>query len=245
MGGQEKPSERTQEIQATGEDGSSVVIKDKGPDRQQEAEQQARNLEQEMAAGKLQAEDEAAVNDGSRFRMGEAMLGLPEIKGSQKDVSGTEWAGEIGPGLPANDAGALGVPGGHNSPEDIAHNRGRFDQLSKQHDGDHFEAAMGSGSFPSGNPMAHGQKGHLEAIVKTKSGDGMDMNSMSEPMRRRYKQDAVRQMEQFGAYPGMDDPSAPSPPIRPLSFSFNPFTGKFANPEGNESLLDRFGGGKD
>jgi hypothetical protein len=150
----------------------------------------------------------------------------------------------MGPGLPANDAGALGVPGGHNTPEDVQYNRQRFDEAARQHDGDHFAAAMSTGSFPSGQPMAQGQKGHMQQIIESKAGDGVQLEGLSEPMRRRYKQDAVKQLEDFGAYPGMDDPSSPAPPIRPLSFSFNPFTGKWSNPEGSESMMDRFGGQK-
>jgi hypothetical protein len=179
-----------------------------------------------------------------RGKMGHQLLGIQDHPASQRSESGLEFQGEAGPGMPANSAGALGVPGAHNTPEDIASNRHRFDQAKTQNKGDHFLAAQSSGSFPSGNPMAEGQKDHMKQIVESTGGDGVDVSGLDENTRRRYKQDAVRQLEEFGAYPGMDDPAAPAPPVRPLSHSYNPFTGKWVNPEGSESLIDRFGGGK-
>jgi hypothetical protein len=173
--------------------------------------------------------------------MGFKRLGM-NIENSQREPSGTEFPGEPGPGMPANDAGAVGMPGAHNTPEDIATNRQRFDQAKTQHKGDHYMAAQSSGSFPSGNPMAQGQKDHMQQIVESSAGDGVDVAGLDENTRRRYKTDAVRQLEEFGAYPGMDDPASPAPPIRPLSHSYNPFTGKWVNPEGGESMIDRFGG---
>jgi hypothetical protein len=196
-----------------------------GPDQQAPVAEVMAGMEQQQPGG-----------------MGEKLLGM-QIDGRQREPSGMEFAGEIGPGLPANSAGAVGVPGAHNTPEDIATNRHRFDQAKAQHKGDMFMAAQSTGAFPSGNPMAEGQKDHMKQIVESNAGDGVDVGGLDENTRRRYKADAVRQLEEFGAYPGMDDPASPAPPVRPLSHSYNPFTGKFVNPEGGESMIDRFGGG--
>jgi hypothetical protein len=187
------------------------------------------------------AANEMAMGQGNPHGMGESLLGM-KMETSESTPSGTEFQGQIGPGMPANDAGAVGVPGTYNTPEDLATNRQRFDQALQQHKGDGYMAAQSSGAFPSGQPMAQGQKGHMREIVETSAGDDINVDGLDENTRRRYKQDAVRQLEEFGAYPGMDDPTSPAPPVRPLSFSYNPFTGKMVNPEGDESLLDRFGG---
>jgi hypothetical protein len=176
-------------------------------------------------------------------RMGEGLLGFKKIEGSTAQPP-RGWKGEMGPGKPANESGALGMPGQINSPEDISFNRSRFDQSLKQSKGDTFSAAQSSGAFASGNPIAHGTKSHMQRIFDSTDGDGVDVNTLDDGTKKRYKADVVRQTEEFGAYPGMDDPDSPAPPIRPLSYSFNSFTGKWVSPEGRESMLDRLGGQK-
>jgi len=185
--------------------------------------------------------DKKAVMRGMAVGMGQALLGETWAQHSERDPSQNAWQGEIGPGKPANIGGALGMPGQANSPEDVAYNRTRFDQSLKQAKGDKFMAAQSSGAFPSGNPIAHGTMSHMKKIAESKDGDGVDSSTMDEGTRRRYKADLTRQAEEFGAYPGMDDPDSPAPPIRPLSFSFNAHTGKWVSPEGQDSILDRFG----
>jgi hypothetical protein len=175
--------------------------------------------------------------------MGESLIGM-DMSMSERDPSPNAWNGEIGPGKPANRSGALGMPGQANSPEDVQYNRSRFDTALKQSKGDKFQASMGSGSFPSGNPIAHGTMEHMKRLVETTDGDGVDTNQMDEGTRRRYKADAVKQMEEFGPYVGMDDPDSPPPPVRPLSYSFNPLRNKWTSPEGHDSMLDRFGNGR-
>jgi len=197
-------------------------------------------MESAAEMNELQA---GASPDGFGGRMGEQLLGF-NIEQSDQISNGQEWQGEIGPGKPANQSGAVGIPGQMNSPEDVQFNRQRFDSALQQSKGDKFAAAQSSGSFPSGNPVAHGTMKHMDRIVNSTDGDGVDTGSMDEQTRRRYQQDAVRQTEEFGAYPGMDDPESPTPPIRPLSWSFNPLTNKWVSPEGAESLIDRFGGGE-
>lgn len=177
----------------------------------------------------------------SKSRMGEDQLGI-KVEGSEQDASPNMWEGEIGPGKPANRGGALGMPGQVNSPEDVTYNRTRFDQALGQSKGDKAKASLSSGSFPSGNPIAHGTMSHMERLVDSIDGDGVDPSTLDEGTRRRYRQDAVRQMEEFGSYPGMDDPDSPPPPVRPLSYSYNPMTAKWTSPEGADSLVDRFGG---
>jgi hypothetical protein len=153
-------------------------------------------------------------------------------------VAPNSWKGEMGPGKPANESGALGMPGQINSPEDISFNRSRFDQSLKQSHGLAFLAAQSSGSFASGNPIAHGTMAHMRQIFVSTEGDGVDVGAMDDATRRLYSEDLVRQTEEFGAYPGMDDPDSPVPPIRPLSYSFNPFAEKWVSPLGRESVID-------
>ena len=193
-----------------------------------------------QVANQALAPDEMAQSMNQRPAMGEGLLGW-DMKTSQRAIA-NGFQGEIGPGRPSNNAGALGIPGQANTPEDIAFNRNRYDQALKQNKGDSLSASISSGSFPSGNPIAHGTLKHMSSISDSAEGDGVDPGVLDENTRRRYKQDLARQTEEFGAYPGMDDPDAPAPPIRPLSYSFNPFTGKWVNPEGSESVIDRFGG---
>src|SRR3990167_5533361 len=200
--------------------------------------------QQEMI-GDLSKGDATATLERMRSQgvgMAEQLLGHKWATSSERDPSPNAWQGEIGPGKPANRGGALGMPGVQNSPEDIQYNRTRFDQSLKQSKGDHYLAAQGTGSFPSGNPIAHGTMTHMKQLVETSGGDGVDAARMDEGTRRRYKKDAVRQMEEFGAYPGMDDPDSPTPPVRPLSWSYNAHTHKWVSPEGSESMIDRFGG---
>jgi hypothetical protein len=194
-----------------------------------------------MGSAEVAANEALANQAGNPHKMGEDLLGI-DMSASQAETSGLEFQGPIGPGLPANNMGAVGVPGTANTPEDLATNRQRYDQALQQHKGDQYAASQSSGSFPSGNPMAEGQMSHMKNIVETSEGDNVDTSSLDENTRRRYKADAVRQLEEFGAYPGMDDPAAPAPPVRPLGFSWNPYTNKWVNPEGDESLIDRFGG---
>jgi len=206
----------------------------------------------EVAAGMPSPEESAssfneavgeAGPDSFGGRMGEGQLGI-KIEQSDQIPNGKEWKGEIGPGMASNSAGGLGIPGQQNSPEDVAFNRGRFDSALKQNKGDKHAAAMSAGAFPSGNPIAHGTMDHMKRLVESTDGDGVDVGTMDEGTRRRYKADAVRQMEEYGAYPGMDDPDSPAPPVRPLSWSYNPHSNKMVSPEGAESYIDRFGGGK-
>jgi hypothetical protein len=205
------------------------------------ADQQSKHGLPTDPVGQAERLNEMAAQGKSR--MGEDQLGI-KIENSEQDPSPNMWQGEIGPGKPANKSGALGMPGTQNSPEDVAFNRTRFDQALKQAKGDKTKAALSSGSFPSGNPIAHGTMSHLSRLTDSIDGDGVDPAMLDEGSRRRYRQDAVRQMEEFGSYPGMDDPDSPPPPVRPLSYSMNPMTGKWVNPEGADSLIDRFGGSR-
>ncbi len=82
-----------------------------------------------------------------------------------------------------------------------------------------------------------GQKHHLRAL-------GLSQPGMDPQTAKAYEKAAVRDMELFGEYDGMDDPHAPPPPIRPGKHSFNPKTGQFVSPEGSVSVLDRMMGSR-
>lgn len=89
-----------------------------------------------------------------------------------------------------------------------------------------IEQADASGKLRSG------QKHHLRAL-------GLSQSGMDPKQARHFEKQAVRDMDLFGEYAGMDDPHAPPPPIRVGKHSFNPATGKFVAPEGFVSVLDR------
>jgi len=84
----------------------------------------------------------------------------------------------------------------------------------------------------AGGKLRSGQKHHLRKI-------GMGQPGMDPKTAKRFEQQAVRDMDQFGEYPGMDDPHAPPPPIRVGKASFNPMTAQWVMPEGQVSVLDR------
>lgn len=76
--------------------------------------------------------------------------------------------------------------------------------------------------------------GTYERVVKD-SYDEFKLPSgapLSPKQNAAFKADAHAQLEQFGDYPGKNDPNAPPPPIRPGGRSFNPFTGKFTGERG-------------
>ncbi len=225
--GEAKANRSEYDVKLKDQDGQEVSVKSSEPQGNMDAEQVAADM--------------PATNPTSN--MGERLLGL-DVENSDRTPSGREFEGEIGPGMPCNKNGALGVPGTQNSPEDIQFNQDRFNAALEQNRGDQYKAALSSGSFPSGNPMAEGTVHHSKDIAEGIGGDGIDPAGMPEADRKRYRADSIRQLEEFGAYPGMEDPDAPTPPVRPMSFSYNPYTNKFVNPEGKESMLDRFGGGE-
>jgi hypothetical protein len=78
-----------------------------------------------------------------------------------------------------------------------------------------------------------GQRHHLRAF-------GMADPGMDPSTAKEFERKAVRDMDLFGEYPGMDDPHAPPPPIRPGKNSLNPMTGMWVTPEGQVSVLERF-----
>lgn len=227
--------------QPMAESGAPLATPDAEPPQNDPSVAQGMTSPEESADEFNDAVGEAGP-DSFGGRMGEQLLGM-KLDSSDQISNGKEWRGEIGPGMSSNEAGALGIPGQHNSPEDVAFNRQRFDQALEQSRGDKHAAALSSGAFPSGNPIAHGTMTHMKRLTDSMDGDGVDPGGMDESTRRRYKADAVRQTEEYGPYPGMDDPDSPAPPIRPLSWSFNPHTSKMVAPEGAESYIDRFGGG--
>lgn len=78
-------------------------------------------------------------------------------------------------------------------------------------------------------------QGHFESIVNDT--DAAQMRSLSggplpKIKQAEWKESARKQLSEFGTWPGSEDPDAPSPPIRPMGRSFNPFSGKFTGENG-------------
>jgi hypothetical protein len=84
----------------------------------------------------------------------------------------------------------------------------------------------------AGGKLRAGTRHHMRAI-------GFQTSGMDPQTAKEFERKAVRDFDQFGEYPGMDDPHAPAPPVRPGKHSFNPMTGQFVEPEGAVSVLDR------
>jgi hypothetical protein len=83
--------------------------------------------------------------------------------------------------------------------------------------------------------LRKGQSQHLRSF-------GIAQPGMSKEEGKRHEAMALRDMDRFGEYDGMDDPNSPPPPIRPGQNSFNPMTAQWVEPEGQVSILSRFGG---
>ena len=59
-------------------------------------------------------------------------------------------------------------------------------------------------------------------------------SNLSPEQGKKYREDAEKQLRDFGDYPGRSDPKAPAPPIRPGKRSYNPFTGRFTGGQGED-----------
>lgn len=84
----------------------------------------------------------------------------------------------------------------------------------------------------AGGKLRAGQKHHLRSL-------GLSQSGMDPISAKNYEKTAVRDLDQYGEYDGMDDPHSPPPPVRVGKHSYNPKTGKFVSPEGYVSALDR------
>ena len=76
-------------------------------------------------------------------------------------------------------------------------------------------------------------QGTYESVVKDRY---PEFEKKGQPLSARahaaMKENAHKQLEEFGDWPGKGDPKAPPPPIRPGGRSFNPFSGKFTGERG-------------
>jgi hypothetical protein len=75
-------------------------------------------------------------------------------------------------------------------------------------------------------------QGTYERVVKDKFVSADSSRPLSQQQQKQLQENAHKQLEEYGDYPGKNDPKAPHPPIRPGRRSFNPFSGKFTGEEG-------------
>ncbi len=83
------------------------------------------------------------------------------------------------------------------------------------------------------------------ATIEKEANGRITLRGLTELGRERIELERQKQLKDFGAWPGADDPSAPPPPVRPGGHSFNPLTGSWVKPSwviAGGSITDILGG---